>query len=59
YAFKIKPTKDLKFEYLIGAAWSEGPPFKTNEDFKNYMIKTEEEYEHPLQVKISKIEPKQ
>jgi len=56
YAFKIKPTKDLKFEYLIGAAWSEGPPFKTNEDFKNYMIKTEQEYENPLSIKISKIE---
>jgi Domain of unknown function (DUF4861) len=41
YSFKIKPTKDLKFEYLLGAAWSEGPPFKTNEDFKNYMLKTE------------------
>lgn len=59
YAFKIKPTKDLKFEYMIAAAWSEGPPFKTNADFKNYMIKTEEEYEHPLQITINKIETKQ
>ncbi len=58
YAFKIKPTKDLKFEYLIGAAWSEGPPFKTNEEFKNYMIQTEQEYENPLKVFVSKIENK-
>ena len=58
YAFKIKPTKDLTFEYIIGAAWSEGPPFKTNEDFKNYMIKTEEEYENPVKVVLSKIENK-
>jgi hypothetical protein len=58
YAFKIKPTKDFKFEYLIGAAWSEGPPFKTNEDFKNYMIKTEQEYENPVNIRISKIEIK-
>jgi len=34
YAFKITPTKDRSFKYMIGAAWSEGPPFKTNEDFK-------------------------
>jgi Domain of unknown function (DUF4861) len=58
YAFKIKPTKDMKFEYMIGAAWSEGPPFKTNEDFKNYMIKTEIEYENPVLVGVSKIEAK-
>jgi len=58
YAFKIKPTKNKEFEYLVGAAWSEGKPFKTNEDFKNYMIKTEEEYENPLEISLSKIENK-
>ena len=58
YAFKIRPNKNRSFEYLIGAAWSEGPPFKTNEDFKNYMIKTELEYENPLKVSVGKIEGK-
>ncbi len=58
YAFKIKAAKNGRFEYLIGAAWSEGPPFKTIEDFKNYMIKTEQEYENPLKVMLSKIEIK-
>jgi len=54
YAFRIKPTKNLRFEYLLGAAWSEGPPFKTNEDFKNYIIRTEQEYESPLTVRLSR-----
>ena len=58
YAFKIKPTSDLRFEYLLGAAWSEGPPFKTNEDFKLYMIRTAEEYESPLKVQLGKTEMK-
>jgi hypothetical protein len=58
YAFKVKPTKNKEFEYLIGAAWSEGQPFKTNEEFKNYMVKTENEYENPLQITLSKIENK-
>ena len=59
YTFRIKPTNDLIFEYLVAASWSEGGPFKTNADFREYVIKTAQEYENPLKADIGKIELKQ
>ncbi len=58
YTFRVKPSADLSFEYLVAAAWSEGKPFKTNEDFRNYIINTAKEYENPLKAQIGKIEEK-
>lgn len=58
YTFKVRPGKDLSFEYLVAASWSEGGPYKTNEDFKEYIIKTSKEYENPLKAVLGKIEVK-
>jgi hypothetical protein len=59
YTFRIKPANDLIFEYLVAASWSEGGPFKTNIDFREYVIKTAQEYENPLKADVGKIESKQ
>jgi hypothetical protein len=59
YTFRIKPTKDLSYEYMVAASWSEGGPFKTNAAFREYVIKTAQEYENPLKADIGKIEVKQ
>jgi hypothetical protein len=58
YTFKVRPGKDLSFEYLVAASWSEGGPYRTNEDFKEYIIKTAKEYENPLKPQIGTIENK-
>lgn len=48
HAFKIAPTPDRSFEYLIAAAWSEGPPFDTADDFKRYVLDTGRKYNNPV-----------
>ncbi len=50
HLFKVAPTKDNQFEYMIAAAWSEGPTLKTAEAFKAYVIKSAREYNSPVRV---------
>jgi hypothetical protein len=56
HTFKIEPTADRSFEYLIAAAWSEGPPFETADDFKQYVLDAGRKYNHPVQPVIGGIE---
>ena len=58
YTFKIQPDKNLGYEFLVAASWSEGGPYKTNADFTKYVIKTAKEYENPLKAYLGKIEVK-
>lgn len=50
HVFKVAPTKDNRFEYMIAAAWSEGPTLKTADAFKAYVIKSAREYNSPVRV---------
>lgn len=50
HLFKMAPSKDNQFEYMIAAAWSEGPTLKTADAFKTYVIKSAREYNSPVRV---------
>lgn len=50
HVFKVAPTTDGKFEYMLAAAWSEGPTLKTADEFKQYVIKAAREYNAPVRL---------
>jgi hypothetical protein len=50
HVFKVAPTADNKFEYMLAAAWSEGPNLKTADAFKQYVIKAAREYNSPVRL---------
>ncbi len=50
YAFAIPVDKDLSYEYLIFAAWSEGSILKEPEEFKEYVKRSAQEYNNPIKV---------
>jgi hypothetical protein len=50
HVFKVAPTADGKFEYMLAAAWSEGPSLKTADAFKQYVIKAAREYNAPVRL---------
>jgi hypothetical protein len=54
--FKVAPTADRSFEYLLAAAWSEGPPFDTAGEFKNYVLDTERKYNNPVRPIVHDVE---
>ena len=58
YTFAIPVTKNLSFEYLIAAAWSEESVLKKPAEFKDYVTKTAKEYNNPVKVAFGKIEEK-
>ncbi len=58
HTFKIEPADDHTFEYLIAASWSEGGPYKTAEDFKNYILRVGKEYNNPAEVMVGDINTK-
>ena len=56
HAFRIKPNKDHAFEYLIAAGWSEGSVNQTAPEFQNYVLRTAEEFNSPLELTGTKLE---
>ena len=58
HTFRIPQTDDLSYEYMIFAAWSEGAVYNTPELFKEYVIKTEKEYNNPVKVRFEGVEKK-
>ncbi|MBC7931228.1 MAG: DUF4861 family protein [Rubrivivax sp.] len=58
HAFRIKPTPDWTFEYLIAAGWSEGAVLKTAEEFRDYVVTTAREYNAPVRVGGARMEQK-
>lgn len=58
HAFKITASTDNSYEYMLFAAWSEGPTLNTPEKFKNYVIQTAKEYNSPVRYEVAAIESK-
>ncbi len=58
HTFKIPLREDNTYEYLIAAAWSEGEVLKTSDEFKEYILKTAQEYNNPIIAQINKKEIK-
>ena len=56
YTFRIPATDDLTYEYLIAGAWSEGIVLTSYEEFKAYILKTAQEYNSPIEIKMHEIE---
>jgi hypothetical protein len=48
HAFRIAPTADRSFEYMIAAGWSEGAVLKTAPEFRDYVIGAAREYNSPI-----------
>jgi hypothetical protein len=50
HVFRVEPTKAGTFEYMLAAAWSEGPNLKTADAFRDYVIKSAREYNAPVRL---------
>ena len=51
HTFRVVPRHE-SFEYLLASAWSEGAVYNNFEEFTGYIRKTQQEYNHPLQVRF-------
>jgi hypothetical protein len=56
HAFRIKPNETRTFEYLIAAGWSEGAVNRTAEEFLDYVLRTAEEFNSPLELVTTRLE---
>ena len=59
HTFSVPVTEDHTFEYMIAGAWSGGEVYNTPESFKDYVVKTAEEYNNPLEIVFRGIEEKE
>jgi len=50
HAYKVTPDINSSFEYLLFAAWSEGPVLNNYVDFKDYTLDIAKQYNSPLLV---------
>lgn len=50
HTFCIPRTHNLRYEYLITAAWSEGPVADTPEAFREYVGEISEKYNNPVEI---------
>lgn len=53
HTFRVPPTADLGFEYLIAGAWSEGAVHNTPESFKQYVRDVARGFNHPPVVTVN------
>jgi hypothetical protein len=58
HAFRIPVTRELSYEYMLLAAWSEGAVYNTPKSFKEYVIKSAVEYNNPLELSGIEVEKK-
>ena len=58
HTFRLTPTEDNVFEYLLSSAWSEGAVYNTPGDFLDYIRQTQLEYENPLAVEFVEVQEK-
>ncbi|MBN1292110.1 MAG: DUF4861 family protein [Candidatus Latescibacteria bacterium] len=58
YTFRIPVTENLTYEYLAAGAWSEGEILTGYNEFKDYIVKTAQEYNNPVDVQIQDVENK-
>lgn len=56
YTFRMPLTGDLTYEYLCAGAWSEGATLSTAKEFREYVIRTAEEYNNPVVVDTLMVE---
>lgn len=56
HVFRIAPNEERVFEYLVAAGWSEGAVNRTAEEFQDYVLRTAEELNSPLELVSNKIE---
>ncbi len=59
HVMRIPVTEDLSYEYLIAAGWSEGSVNTTEEEFKDYVLRAQKEYNNPIIIKELKLEKKE
>ena len=52
HTFKVTPQQN-SYEFLLSSAWSEGAVYNNKKDFTDYIIKTEREFNNPLQVQFA------
>ena len=50
HAFRINPNDNHEFEYLIAAGWSEGAVNQTPAEFEEYVLRSAEEFNSPLEL---------
>ena len=50
YLLALPKTDDLSFEYLLAAGWNEGSLNRTPAEFKEYVRKVAQEYNHPVEL---------
>ncbi|MEI6946363.1 DUF4861 family protein [Paraflavisolibacter sp. H34] len=56
HALKVTAAPGNAYEYMLFAAWSEGPVLNTAEKFKAYVLKTAKEYNAPVRHDAGRIE---
>ncbi|GFE87738.1 DUF4861 family protein [Steroidobacter agaridevorans] len=56
HVLRIKPNNERSFEYLIAAGWSEGTVNRTAAEFRDYTLRTAEEFNSPLELVGAKLE---
>ena len=59
YMFSMPLTDDLSYEFLAAGAWSEGAVLSSADEFKDYVIATAKEYNHPLVLESVTLERKE
>lgn len=58
HTMRMPLTKDLTYEYLIAAGWSDGTVNRTEAEFKQYVLQTQKEYNAPIVVRAVRLEKK-
>ncbi len=58
HTFKVTPGQNNSYEFLLASAWSEGAVYNNKKDFTEYILKTEQEFNNPLQVQFADIHEK-
>ncbi len=53
HTFKVTPGQNNSYEFLLASAWSEGAVYNNKKDFTDYIRKSEQEFNNPLQVKFA------
>ena len=56
HAFRISPNEDRTFDYLVAAGWSEGSVNQTAEEFEDYVLRTAQEFNAPIELVDSSLE---
>ena len=52
HTFKVIPHHNT-YEFMLASAWSEGAVYNNKNDFTEYIKKTVQEYNNPLQVEYA------